>query len=181
MGEDRPGSVDVLSSRMRSGPRLGGEGPVVVDWRALGLRRTPQREIVLGLLQSSVDHPTAEWIHQEARQILPDISLATIYRTLLLLKRRGLVHEFSGGASPSRFDGTGRGHEHVQCVRCGAVADVVLPELGDARERVAERTGYRIGDLPLLFHGLCENCGRAEEEEERYERPPSESRKAATP
>jgi Fe2+ or Zn2+ uptake regulation protein len=145
-------------------PRPEPSGPVAFDWKSLGLRRTPQREIVLGLVQSSIDHPTAEWIHQEARQILPDISLATVYRTLQLLKCRGLVHEFSGGSLPSRFDSAGCGHEHVQCIQCGAVDDVDLPELGDLRERVAERTGYRVGDLPLLFHGLCDACARAREE-----------------
>jgi Fe2+ or Zn2+ uptake regulation protein len=135
-----------------------------LDWKAIGLRRTPQREIVLGLVQSSPDHPTAEWIHQEARQIIPDISLATVYRTLRTLKEKGLIHEFSGGASPSRYDGGQHGHEHVRCVRCGIVEDVSLPEIGNIRERVSERTGYRMASQPLLFHGICEACARELEE-----------------
>ena len=145
-----------------------------VDWRGVGLRRTPQREVVLTLVRSCYDHPTAEWIHRQARQLIPDISLATVYRTLRVLKERGLIHEFSGGGSPSRFDGTGHDHEHVRCVKCGAVADVDLPEVADLRDRVAERSNYRVGRYPLVFHGLCHECtkqnGHASESAKRSRR-----------
>jgi len=133
-----------------------------VDWRAVGLRRTPQRQVVLEVVRSCREHPTAEWIHREARLRIPDISLATVYRTLRLLKEKDLVHEFSGGASPSRFDGTLDEHEHVRCVRCGFVADVDLPEAGNVRDRVAERTGFRVASYPLLFHGICGACATRE-------------------
>jgi len=129
-----------------------------VDWRSVGLRRTPQRQVVLDLVRSCYDHPTAEWIHQQARLRIPDISLATVYRTLRLLKEKDLIHEFSGGASPSRFDGTLEEHEHIRCVRCGTVADVDLPEVASIRTFVAQKTGFRVGRYPLLFHGLCEAC-----------------------
>jgi Fe2+ or Zn2+ uptake regulation protein len=129
-----------------------------VEWRAVGLRRTRQRQVVLELVRSCATHPTAEWIHREARLRIPDISLATVYRTLRLLRQKGLVHEFSGGASPSRFEGALREHEHIRCVHCGLVADVDLPEAGRIRARVADRTGFRVGRYPLLFHGLCAEC-----------------------
>ncbi len=155
MDSPRSGSPDAKKSRADSR----------TDWRLLGLRRTPQREVVLRLVRSCYDHPTAEWIHREARRVLPDISLATVYRTLRVLKEKGLIQEFSGGASPSRFDGTvDRPHEHVRCVRCGEVTDVELPEASEIRHMVAHRTGYRVGRFPLLFHGVCEKCsGRAGE------------------
>lgn len=136
----------------------GNEQPTPPTWSAVGLRRTPQRVVVLDVVRSCFDHPTAEWIHHQARRHIPDISLATIYRTLRVLKERGLIHEFSGGNSPSRFDGMPHAHEHVRCVRCGAVADVQLPEVRDLRDRVAERTGFVVGSYPLLFHGLCNEC-----------------------
>lgn len=135
-------------------------GCAPVDWRAVGLRRTPQRAVVLSIVRSCYEHPTAEWIHQQARRELPDISLATVYRTLRLLKEKGLIHEFSGGPSPSRFDGILDGpHEHVRCVRCGVVRDVDIPEVGSVRRIVARRSGFQIEKYPLLFHGLCADCG----------------------
>jgi len=133
-------------------------GRAAVDWRNVGLKRTHQREVVLTLVRSCFEHPTAEWIHQQARRTISEISLATVYRTLRILKEKGLIHEFSGGASPSRYDGTLHDHEHVRCIRCGAVQDVDLPEVGDIRDRVAERTKFQVGSYPLVFHGLCEKC-----------------------
>lgn len=152
------------SPRSRRERKLAAAEPV--DWHRVGLRRTPQREVVLSLVRACYEHPTADWIHREARLRLPDISLATVYRTLRLLKEKGLIHEFSGGASPSRFDGTLHDpHEHVRCVRCGLVADVDLSETAEIRRTVAKITGFRIERYPLLFHGICADCvARAQRE-----------------
>lgn len=129
-----------------------------VDWRAAGLKRTPQREIVLGIVCTHHDHPTAETVFTEARRTAPGISLATVYRTLRLLKERGLVLEFSGGGYPSRYDVTLNDHEHVRCVACGAVEDVELPEAREIRRLVSARTQYQVKPYPLIFHGLCLGC-----------------------
>jgi Fe2+ or Zn2+ uptake regulation protein len=115
--------------------------------------------MVLGLVCAHCDHhPTAEWIHREARHKIPGISLATVYRTLRLLKEKGLLLEFSGGGYPSRYDAAPYDHEHIRCVACGAVADVDLPEARDIRNLVGERSNYRVGPYPLIFHGLCSQC-----------------------
>lgn len=142
----------------RKTPQLGDRTVPDVDWRGVGLRRTPQREVVLGLVRSTMDHPTAEWIHREARLAISDISLGTVYRTLRILKEKGLIYEFSGGAGPSRYDGTRLEHEHVRCVCCGKVVDVDVPEMGDLRRQVADLTGFHIGQTPMLFQGLCDPC-----------------------
>jgi Fe2+ or Zn2+ uptake regulation protein len=130
------------------------------EWARVGLRKTPQREVVLGLVRSCYDHPTADWILTQGRRVIRDMSLATVYRTLRLLKEKGLIYEFSGGASPSRFDGTIHTHEHVRCICCGEVKDIDIPGLGDLRREVADRTGFALGPYPLLFQGICENCVR---------------------
>ena len=135
-----------------------------VDWSAAGLRKTRQREMILLLVCSHCDHPTAEWIHKEARRKIPGISLATVYRTLRLLKEKGLLLEFSGGGYPSRYDVTPYDHEHIRCVACGSVTDVDLPEGRDLRALVSERTHYRVSFYPLVFHGLCEECEAAREQ-----------------
>src|ERR1700752_1872141 len=116
--------------------------------------------MVLDLVCMHCDHPTAESILRDARREIPGISLATVYRTLRLLKEKGLILEFSGGGYPSRYDGTlhANDHEHVRCVACGAVEDVDLPEARKMRGLVAERTKFRVSAYPLVFHGLCQAC-----------------------
>ena len=146
MGASRPSS-----NRLRAS---------AVDWTAVGLRRTPQREVVLSLVRSCDEHPTAEWIHRQARKQIADISLATIYRTLRILKEKGLIWEFSGGANPSRYDGQHDTAEHVRCVACGVVNDLDIPEVRNLRQDVSDRTGWSIGRTPLVFHGYCPACAR---------------------
>ena len=147
----------MMSTPSREGPFSSSAAPDV-DWKRVGLRRTRQREVVLSLVRVNCDHPTAEWIHRKAREIIPDISLATVYRTLRVLKEKGLVHEFSGGNSPSRYDGTRHDHEHIRCVRWGVVVDVDLPEVADLMEIISARTDFRVSVFPLTFHGLCRQC-----------------------
>jgi Fe2+ or Zn2+ uptake regulation protein len=139
-------------------PSEPGVTPPAVDWRRAGLRKTRQREVILGIVRSNCDHPTADWVYQKAREIIPDISLATVYRTLRTLKEKGLIHEFSGGPSPSRYDGTVHDHEHIRCVRCGVVVDVNVPEVAELLDLVAQRSEFRVSIFPLVFHGLCRAC-----------------------
>ena len=138
-----------------------------VNWQAAGLRKTRQREIVLGLVHVHRDHPTAESILRDARREIPGISLATVYRTLRILKEKGLILEFSGGGYPSRYDAAAHDHEHVRCVACGEVSDVELPEASQLRDLVAERTRFRVCSFPLIFQGLCAECEARRSETER--------------
>lgn len=142
----------------RPAPRRRRRASDQVAWKRVGLRRTPQREVVLDLVLGCRDHPTAEWIWREAKRSLPDISLATVYRTLRILKEKGLIWEFTGGANPSRFDGARGGHEHLRCVSCGSVSDLDLPEARGVREPVQDRTGWTLAAWPLVFYGLCPDC-----------------------
>ena len=142
----------------RPAPRRRRRASDRVAWKRVGLRRTPQREVVLDLVIGCRNHPTAEWIWREAQHTIPEISLATVYRTLRVLKERGLIWEFTGGANPSRFDGTRGGQEHLRCVSCGEVADLDLPDVKRMRGPVEERTEWTLEPWPLVFYGLCPAC-----------------------
>ena len=74
----------------RPAPRRRRRASDRVAWKRVGLRRTPQREVVLDLVFGCREHPTADWIWREAQRTIPDISLATVYRTLRVLKEKGL-------------------------------------------------------------------------------------------
>jgi len=142
----------------RPAPRRRRRASDSVAWKQVGLRRTPQRQVVLDLILGCAEHPTAEWIWREAQRRIPDISRATVYRTLRTLKEKGLIWEFSGGANPSRFDGALGAQEHLRCVSCGHVTDLDLPTVKDLRAPVAERTDWTLEPWPLVFYGLCPAC-----------------------
>ena len=84
------------------------------------LRRTRQRELVLEVVRSTMDHPTADWVHRQARRRLPRISLATVYRNLKRLAAEGLIREMHAGGQGTRFDGnTG---ERFRCCEAAEAA-----------------------------------------------------------
>src|SRR5512144_998684 len=103
-------------------------------------RRSEQRDVVLEIVQSTMDHPTAAWVHRQARRRLPRISLATVYRNLKRLAEQGLIREIQAAGSASRFDGNTGRHYHVRCLGCGRVND--LPVSVDLR--LEERAGRTI-------------------------------------
>jgi len=127
--------------------------------RARACRVTPQRLAILRVLASSTGHPSAEQIHSRLARRHPTMSLATVYKTIALLKQAGEVLELQFSDFGNRYDGRRpEPHPHVICTRCGAIVDADDPLLGDASDRVARETGYAIRSHRLDFFGLCPTC-----------------------
>lgn len=125
------------------------------------IRRTKQREVILRVLRGTRCHPTADWVYQEVRKELPNISLGTVYRNLKILTESGEALELSYGSSYSRFDGTASNHYHFVCERCGRVDDVPLPVDEEKDRQVEQLMGVKVRRHRLEFYGLCAGC-RAE-------------------
>ncbi len=120
------------------------------------IRLTPQRCAVLEALRASNDHPTAAELLTRVQQDQPGIGPATIYRTLNLLVTSGLAVELQlddGGAA--RYDGNVGRHDHLVCVRCGRIDDVVQPE--PDLSGVAD-TGFAVTGYDLRINGVCPSC-----------------------
>lgn len=131
-------------------------------------RQSRQREVVLEVVRSTMDHPTADWVHRQARRRLPRISLATVYRNLKRLAQEGLIREVQS-TGQSRFDGNTGRHYHIRCLGCGRVSD--LPISVDARleEQAGQATSYRILGHEVEVHGLCPSClARTHRENDSY-------------
>lgn len=121
-------------------------------------RLSRQREVVLAAVRSTMDHPTAAWVHKEALRSLPRISLATVYRNLKRLAREGLIREIHAGAHSTRFDGNTGRHYHIRCLGCGRVND--LPMSVDTRleDEAGRAMNYRILGHYVEVLGLCPLC-----------------------
>jgi Fur family peroxide stress response transcriptional regulator len=128
-----------------------------------GYRLTRPREAILEILRDTDCHPDANWIYDRVRELIPNISLGTVYRTLGILVEAGLVQQvYSGEGTQARYDGDVRGHYHVVCRRCGAVCDVQLASLQQMEATVEAATGFCVEGYLLRFHGLCPECQAAE-------------------
>ncbi len=126
-----------------------------------GYRLTPQRIMILLAIENSDDHISAEEIYAQIIAKYPNVNISTVYRTLELLTRLGLVTETDLGEGRVRYHPTEKGHHHhLVCRECGAT--VALDESLLARLEKALLQEYKfIADLRhLAIWGRCANCSQ---------------------
>jgi len=119
---------------------------------------TVQRRVVYQNLVARDDHPTAEQLFASARESIPGVSRATVYRVLETLVEMDLARRVEHAGPAARFDGNQRRHHHLVCVRCGSMADV---EDAGLRLRIpAGLSGgdFRITDYAVNLQGVCADC-----------------------
>jgi Fe2+ or Zn2+ uptake regulation protein len=127
-------------------------------FRARGLRVTPQRQAIFGLLQDDGSHPTVEALYDRARADMPTISLKTVYQTVHDLEALGELHVLDLGTGSLRVDpNVEDDHHHLVCTKCGRVRDVPV-ELGDLRVPAGFRREFTVDDIEVIFRGHCERC-----------------------
>lgn len=120
------------------------------------MRNTEQKSVILEVLQTHRDHPTADQVYNEVRNILPKISLGTVYRNLEKLSNAGVILKLELGGGQKRFDPNPMEHSHFRCVSCSSVEDlpdnfqIDLPEFPDSNRIILGTT--------LEYYGYCENC-----------------------
>ncbi|HHV94768.1 MAG TPA: transcriptional repressor [Firmicutes bacterium] len=123
------------------------------------VRNTKQREVILSVLRRTDTHPTADWIYQEVRKELPNVSLGTIYRNLRILVESGEALELSFSSDCSRFDGNPENHYHFACTKCGNVYDLDMPVVDTLNSQAEKASGHRVMSHRLEFYGICKMCG----------------------
>ena len=100
---------------------------LVESLRTAGYRMTSQRRAILETLVYSESHPSAEDIYQDVLRAHPEMSRATVYKTLEVLRRIGQVLELESreGGPGNRYDGfKPHAHPHLVCTECGTIIDV---------------------------------------------------------
>lgn len=125
-----------------------------------GVRITPQRHAVLEFLLSSMTHPTADEIYKGLEGKFPNMSVATVYNNLRVLKEIGLVRELTYGDSSSRFDCTTSDHYHIICNSCGKIVDFHYPSLDEVESLAEQVAGFNISHHRLELYGTCEECSK---------------------
>ncbi|GAB4454301.1 MAG: transcriptional repressor [Anaerolineales bacterium] len=122
-------------------------------------RLTPQRVELIRLIAASEGHPSAARLYEQVKAQFPTMSLATVYKTLDLLKELGEVLEI-GLRDDGHYDGNKPyPHPHLICVKCQKIMDGELDTAVDAMVREVERNfGFQIVKHQLNFYGICPEC-----------------------
>jgi Fur family ferric uptake transcriptional regulator len=153
--------------RVSSGERINistEPGRLEAEFSRRGIRRTRQRRILLRIIDIAPEHLNAERLLRQARRFDPGLNRVTVYRTLDLLKRHGLVDELDllhlhGHQHYYEVRGP-RDHIHVACLRCGKVREVESELLERLKRQVARECGIKITVARTEIGGYCADCRR---------------------
>ncbi|MCI0815522.1 MAG: transcriptional repressor [Chloroflexi bacterium] len=161
------------------------EHPIASALHRAGHRLTPQRVMVLSAVGEIGGHVAVDDILARVRQEYPFIDVATVYRTVGLLKRLHLLNEVvQGGVSRYEVADPERRHDHLVCEHCGKAVQIPTRFLDDLRERLVAEAGFDLHVEHSALSGLCADCrqdvahshsghGHAPEPERHHERPRS--------
>jgi len=122
-------------------------------------RLTPQRLAIIRILSASKAHPTVDDVYREVRAQFPTTSVATVYKTITLLKELNEVLELGFPDGSNRYDGNRPyPHPHAICTKCGKILDPEISSVDELSEEMKKKTGYTISFHRLDFFGLCPDC-----------------------
>lgn len=125
--------------------------------REKGFKLTSQRLEIIKLLARDVSHPGAMDILQKVRKAIPRISMSTVYYTLDMMKKEGLIRELEFYYMDNRYDMNISDHINLVCTKCGKITDFMgdLPLLSKV---VEETTGFRPINMRFEYYGICRDC-----------------------
>lgn len=127
-----------------------------------GYRLTPQRYLILRVLEQAQEHLSATQILQHAQEQNPQITLPTIYRTLDLLKELGVVFENHLTPEQATYEVLqGRAHHHLFCQGCQSVIHMDASMLGMMHAEIEQQFHFHGVMVSLSAVGYCESCWRA--------------------
>lgn len=125
-----------------------------------GLKLTPQRRLICRLVAENDAHPTVEELHELATEIMPGVSLKTVYSTLYELAGLEAIRLVNVGTGGFRVESNLAPHSHFVCRRCGRVVDLPMSPDAEAEREVLEQFDFEVEQKEVIFRGVCGNCSQ---------------------
>lgn len=126
--------------------------------RAEGFKVTPQRIAIYNALFEFEKHPTAEMIYRSLHEKYPTISLATVYKTMEIFEKIGVIRILDVGGDSCRYDYDTYLHPHIRCSICGRVDDAEGVDMQAVFDQVHESSNYEVLNTQMIFEGICPEC-----------------------
>ena len=117
------------------------------------MRFSHQRELIKKVVQSTNSHPTADWVYNQVKSSVPNISLGTVYRNLKQLTDEGFIRILYDG-SIARYDWNLDSQDHLKCTVCGNLIDVHLSN-DELNRTVKKKYDFEVSDVEITFIGTC--------------------------
>jgi Fur family peroxide stress response transcriptional regulator len=129
--------------------------------RSKGYKATPQRMAICRFALNSRDHPSAQQIYDEVKKIHPTVSLATVYKTLQVLKNLNLIQELNLPQGQARFDSYMKPHINLICLQCGNIVDLDDTTAIEITRKVATAAKFKPEGQRIDIFGVCRRCSVA--------------------
>ena len=126
--------------------------------RSKGYKATPQRIAICRIVLNSRAHPSAQQVYDEVKKIHPTISLATVYKTLEVLRDLDLMQEINFPKGQARFDSYMNPHINLICLKCGTITDLDDKTVEDITRKVAAATKFKPAGQRMDVYGICQKC-----------------------
>ncbi|CCO24750.1 Fur family transcriptional regulator [Maridesulfovibrio hydrothermalis] len=127
--------------------------------RQQGKRLTPQRVAIIKVIVEDETHPSADHVYTQIKNDFPTTSLATVYKTIKLLKDSGELLELEFGDDGSRYDGRKpHSHPHLICTGCGTIIDTEPENFENIIAQMTLNSGFKIQGHRFDIYGLCPSC-----------------------
>ncbi len=126
--------------------------------RSKGYKATPQRIAICRIALNSRAHPSAQQVYDEVKKIHPTVSLATVYKTLEVLRDLDLVQELNFAKGQARFDSYMNPHINLICQQCGEIIDLDDITAKEITKKVAVATKFKPNGQRIDVYGICQKC-----------------------
>jgi len=121
-------------------------------------RKTRQRELVFEHLCKVCSHPTVKDIYKMVKEEMPEIGLATVYRSLDFLEKEGKILKLKSKNKEARYDGNVENHCHLVCKKCGSIEDIFDVKNIKIDSEKIKKIGFKLELDYLEVSGICKNC-----------------------
>ena len=122
--------------------------------KKVGIRLTGQRRLIIKVLEDSKDHPDVETLFERANKIDSKVSIATVYRTVKVLKNAGILEKLEFNDGRSRFeDAVRKHHDHLIDLDTGKVIEFIDEEIEHIQKKIASKLGYKLIGHKLELYG----------------------------
>jgi Fur family transcriptional regulator, peroxide stress response regulator len=127
--------------------------------REHSFRITPQRIAIVKYILNTESHPSAEEIHKIIQKKYPMVSLATVYKTLDLLKKLNIIQELGFADEGTRYETNDRRHVNMVCISCGRINDIEEDYgLSELETQVRAKSNYYVLSRRFELYGYCPDC-----------------------
>jgi Fur family transcriptional regulator, peroxide stress response regulator len=134
------------------------DATAIAALRSKGYKATPQRIAICRIALNSRAHPSAQQVYDEVKRIHPTVTLATVYKTLEVLRDLDLVQEINFPKGQARFDSHMNPHINLVCLKCSSITDLDDMIAKEITRKVTATTKFKPTGQRIDVFGICQKC-----------------------